>query len=867
MATLALNLVVGFGLNLLSAVLFPPKPITGPRLDSLKVTSSTFGEVLPQVFGAENRAAVKLIHASDLRETKNTKTQGGKFGIGGQKSTNYTYDVDAAFAICEGPIIAIGRIWEDGKIFADFRQDISTMAAAAFLWPFVSTDSIAVDDEGQPLNSKNPRFASISIYNGSHTQIADSTLEAASGVGNVQGYRGTAYLVFEKLVVERLPLPNYTFEVIRAWGQMTGDILADMCERAGLAGYYNTRAAIDHVRGFNNDGIGPARDMVADIIAIHDLDVAEIEGVLHFLKRNRLPFARILSDDLGAAEEGSSLDRQRTVSVKSQMALPDQVRVSFSSPERDYQPSTEEARRIGSNAQGQIAISTALVLDPAEARRIAETKLITAWRTRKSFHFTLPHDVLNIAAGEVIQFVDRDGHEFAVWLSRATQRGLTVECEGQIYVVPFTFTRAGANVASTQELVAPATSVLGIIADMAPISASDDSSGIYAAAGALQAAWRGADLYISWDGGTRYSLIDSFPSNSAVGVAATVLADGPTDYLDRLNSLTFTLVSDHYAPASLTDDDFYNYGNVIRVGSEVIQAQTVVANGNRSFTVSNLLRGIYGTEQYAGSHGTSETVVMIDSGDVGRFAIGFHRRGQPYKAKMVPSGIDIATITASNHTYEAIVFKPFKPVHLNAVKDTASGDWTITWIRRTRYDGDWLSLSDVPLNEASEAYEVDIIDPGDGVTVLRTIAATSGTATWTAAQQTIDTGGSSAYCDPVVYQISAKVGRGWPGSIDPMPAPGHVDAIKDGSGNWDMTWTGALYGSGRFEIDQYDVEPPDPNTIVAQTLSATGLSRQWTIADQTAYYGYGATQIWFKIYELHPVSNQRGRATIATFGA
>ena len=66
------------------------------------------------------------------------------------------------------------------------------------------------------------------------------------------------------------------------------------------------------------------------------------------------------------------------------------------------------------------------------------------------------------------------------------------------------------------------------------------------------------------------------------------------------------------------------------------------------------------------------------------------------------------------------------------------GDLTITWIRRTRFSGEWRDLVDVPLNEASEAYEVDVID-GAG-TVVRTFSSPNPTVTYTAADQTTDFG-------------------------------------------------------------------------------------------------------------------------------
>jgi hypothetical protein len=104
--------------------------------------------------------------------------------------------------------------------------------------------------------------------------------------------------------------------------------------------------------------------------------------------------------------------------------------------------------------------------------------------------------------------------------------------------------------------------------------------------------------------------------------------------------------------------------------------------------------------------------------------------------------------------------KPWSPVHVNGTRNPA-GDLTITWVRRTRYGGWWLDHADVPLNEESERYEVDILD---GATVVRTLSAINPTVTYTGAEQTADFSAPQAAISVKVYQLSAVVGRGWPAS-------------------------------------------------------------------------------------------------------
>lgn len=173
MATILIQVAVGIaisaGLSVLSRILTPkPAPIQneGPRLDELQVSTSTEGQVINQLYG-RMRLAGQVIWSTTFREVVTTDTQtsgGGKGGGGGgvtTVTTTYTYFISFAIAFCTGnEKTSLARVWADGK-----ELDMSKY---------------------------NFRF-----YPGSDDQDPDPKMEAVQGVGNVPGYRGSAYLVFE----------------------------------------------------------------------------------------------------------------------------------------------------------------------------------------------------------------------------------------------------------------------------------------------------------------------------------------------------------------------------------------------------------------------------------------------------------------------------------------------------------------------------------------------------------------------------------------------------------------------------------------------------------------------------------------------
>ena len=161
--------------------LAPTQRIEGARLDSLRITSSTEGAVIPRLYG-RMRIGGNIIWATDFREETKTTTQGGGKGGGGSKvkTTEYLYYASFAVALCEGPITGIGRIWADGK-----PMDLS---GVTWRW-----------------------------YPGDEAQAADPFIAAKMGAANTPAYRGTAYVVFEELPLSSYGnrLPQLSFEVFR----------------------------------------------------------------------------------------------------------------------------------------------------------------------------------------------------------------------------------------------------------------------------------------------------------------------------------------------------------------------------------------------------------------------------------------------------------------------------------------------------------------------------------------------------------------------------------------------------------------------------------------------------------------------------
>ena len=167
----------------------------GHRLQNLEVQASTEGAGLPLVFG-RTRLSGQVIWATNFEEVATTTRHktGGKGGGGGggtQTTTTpeYSYFANFAVGLCEGEIASISRVWADGK-----PLDLNTVT--------------------------------MRVYKGTDDQQPDPLI--ASKEADCPGYRGTAYVVFERLPLEDFGrrLPQLAFEVLRPAGGLEEQVRA-----------------------------------------------------------------------------------------------------------------------------------------------------------------------------------------------------------------------------------------------------------------------------------------------------------------------------------------------------------------------------------------------------------------------------------------------------------------------------------------------------------------------------------------------------------------------------------------------------------------------------------------------------------------
>lgn len=151
----------------------------GPKLKDLNVQTSTYGKMIPIVYGTV-RIAGNIIWAQPIKEVSSEDAKivsSSILGLGrADNYVSYSYFATLAIGICEGEIKDVTKIWANDKL--------------------LTADEI-----------------SFRLYKGTEDQEPDPLIESTEG--SAPAYRDLAYIVIEDFPLADYGnrVPNFTFEV------------------------------------------------------------------------------------------------------------------------------------------------------------------------------------------------------------------------------------------------------------------------------------------------------------------------------------------------------------------------------------------------------------------------------------------------------------------------------------------------------------------------------------------------------------------------------------------------------------------------------------------------------------------------------
>ena len=628
----------------------------GPRLKELSVTTSSYGQPIPRIFG-RMRTAGTVIWSTELKET--TKKEGG--GKGRPSTKTYSYSASFAVALASTPIERIGRIWADGNLLRGAGDDLKVEGA-------------------------------MRIYPGSGDSPLDPLISADRGTA-APAFRDCAYVVFENLQLGDFGnrIPALTFEVF-AIDNSTVSLAQLVPQGEKSAG----DLVLQHARGFADEG-GAIGGSLATIDRVLPITCVTTSNGLSLTSRSSLPGSiPTLPEQLSRrTNEGAIEPGKRRGNVKGTEPLA----LRYYDEERDYQPGVQRA--LGLRGEGREAmVDLPATMTAHGARQLANNNASRLrWRDEQMTWRVSDLDP-RFSAGSVVKVPEMSGF----WLVRSWEwfdQGIELTLD-RLPPDPGSWLGGDSGAANSPSDLISTPSILTVFELPPHDSANTSDAMVYAAVTSSGPGWRGATLFVERAG--TLSAIGSADSIRAVtGTLASELeASEATLFLPNA-AIDIDLPADDLAFAGTDMTGLALGSNRLLVGHEVIQFLDATPVGANRWRLTGLLRGRAGTEDAAiVGHSPGAPVVLLDD------------TLTQLDGSQVPSIIG-TRISAIGRGDNEPVFaellnagasrRPPMPVSPKQ-RELPDGTWLFCWTRRARGRWLWPETSEVPLVEEQESYTV-----------------------------------------------------------------------------------------------------------------------------------------------------------------
>jgi hypothetical protein len=437
------------------------------------------------------------------------------------------------------------------------------------------------------------------------------------------------------------------------------------------------------------------------------------------------------------------------------LVLPQRQEVHFLNRLQRYETNVQAAQRSTQDATDTATMRLSLVLSESHARAIAQTLLADRWAERSSLTLQLPMAYAALEPGDVIGLTDGTAtHRIRVNKVQIGHPGV-VRIKGVIdaaqtwdgYIAP----TIGSD--GTLVLPSPVTRLEVLDIPALPVDTQDALILRFAACG-VSDGWTGSTLVRVMPSGDDEILL-TITKAATIGSAVNALASASSQVFDELNTVDVALLGTTTL-ANASELSVLGGANVAVLGDEVIQFKNATQVSAGVYRLSGLLRGRLGTEAAIAGHVVGERFVLLDDA-VTPLTIPVSNIAQGWTIRAVSNGDSLSTGPQSTFTIAANGLKPLNPVMPLAIRNSISGDVTLSWVRRARIDSGLRDFVDVPLMEQSELYDVVVMN---GSAVARSWRVSSPTVVYSSADQISDFGSAPSSLSIIISQISGLIGPG-----------------------------------------------------------------------------------------------------------
>lgn len=487
-----------------------------------------------------------------------------------------------------------------------------------------------------------------------------------------------------------------------------------------------------------------------------------------FSRANASNVATLSTDDIQAHEVGQEVPDQDSINVKPDQLIPGEVWVNHRDPARDYEESTQFYSRGNTLNNSPYQIDTGMALSVNKAKQIAVIIMADAQQEAKGIHtIRTSFKYSYIERGDLITVQTDDGTytDLRVIDKEMGKPGIVIIKAVYSDTSNYSSSAVGETGQAQVATLTPLSETDLHLMDTVPLRDSDIDVGFYYAVSQRTPAsrWAGAQVVASRDY-TRFTVTDNILNAVTFGSTTNALTDtGITGIWDFTETLNISMSNGTLASAT-ESQVMIGLTNVMLYGApgrwEIIKFVTATLEGDGTYTISQLLRGYWGTSPLMGLHNAGDKCILVENDTFRRYVLQstddylnqFFLKATTLGRVFTKEKLEIMEAAGTART-------PRAPSHIEATRDNDT--ITFRWFRQALHDrkwhgGEW---------ETTEAYnfEIDILN-GAGGAVLRTITASGSngqfTVQYTSAQQTTDFGSPQGNIYADFFEVDSIVGRG-----------------------------------------------------------------------------------------------------------
>lgn len=656
--------------------LFGPGPRRGPRLDDLKLQTSSYGTPIPRLYG-RMRVAGTVVWATDLKEEEEIEGGGGK---GSPETVRYAYSCSFAVALSARPILRVGRIWADGKLLRGASGDMKVAGT-------------------------------LRVTTGGERQALDPLLATIEGAGSSPAYRGLALAIFEDLALAEFGnrIPMLTFEVIADEDRIgAASIISDLCAQPSV----EEDPALAKLVGYAAFGTDQ-RAAIEDLAELTSTALIEKEGRIRVADQGTSDVLIAASEPLDWSASGDGGQHTSSWSQEPGASVPAALAVRYHEPQRDYQAGLARATIAG--GRGERTLDSAAAMESGDARQMTELALARRWAGRDRVRLDLSIDFLGLVPGQEIMLADRPGQ----WrVEKVTLDSFVVRVEARR--VP------GAGVAleaepgrSISEVDRPIGATRIALFDLpASPDAGSQSLSLHIAVSS-NGGFKSVPVTTTINGvdGPRVTATRKAKLGTALSVLPSAAA---ATCMDGCNAVIVMLEERDQILLHADADSLDRGANLAVLGDELIQFGRAEKLGPGHYRLSQLLRGRRGTEWAMDSHAAGEAFAILNPSTFVAIPLNPAHLGSVAAASAWGVADPRVTPPTASRVISGRALAPLAPCKVRA-RSRGDGSIDLQWVRRSVSGFAW--LDGVEGQDGSATFRVRAT--GESGSLERTVAGTS----------------------------------------------------------------------------------------------------------------------------------------------